>query len=166
MRLFIAIDVSKEVHDYLYKIQSKLDKNLTLLSSFHLTLKYLGEISEKMIPQINSNLSKIKFEPFNLELNEIGSFPNKKFIKIIWVGVKDQSKLMDLQKKVEVTLEEFNFKKEFVFHPHITLARVNKKINFPNIKIENKKFLVSNFNLYQSTLTPNGPIYTKLKDVQ
>jgi len=164
MRLFVAIDVSKEVRDYLLKIQSKLDQDLRFVNAFHLTLKYLGEVSEDLIPKITAKLEEIKFNPFDLELNEIGSFPNKKFIKVIWIGVKDQSKLMKLQKEVENNLKEFNFKKQFNFHPHITLARVNKKIDFPNIKIKNLKFPVSKFFLYQSTLTPNGPTYTKLKD--
>lgn len=164
MRLFIAIDVSKEVHDYLLKIQSELDENLRFVKSFHLTLNYLGEVSEDMIPKISSKLEEIKFDGFELELNEIGSFPNKNFIKVLWVDIKDQPKIMELQRKVEKRLREFNFKKEFNFHPHITLARVNKKIEFPDIKIENKKFSVSKFYLYQSTLTREGPLYTKLKD--
>ena len=59
MRLFIAIDVSKEVHDYLPKVQSQLDNNLRFVKSFHLTLKYLGEVSEDLIPNINTELENI-----------------------------------------------------------------------------------------------------------
>ena len=164
MRLFIAIDISQEVRDYLINIQSKLDKSLRFVSSFHLTLKYLGDVHEDLIPKINSKLDEIKFDTFELELSEIGVFPNENFIKVIWIGVKEQPKIMEIQNQVEEKLKEFNFKKEFNFHPHITLARVNKKIKFPDIKIQNKTFPVSKFYLYHSTLTPQGPIYKKVKE--
>jgi len=164
MRLFIAIDVSKEVQDYLLKIQSKLDRSVRLTKSFHITLKYLGEVSENLVPKIKEKLDEIKFEDFELELLELGTFPNKNFIKVIWIGVKDQLQIMKLQEQVEKKLKEFNFKRDFNFHPHITLARVNRKIKFPNINIEKIEFKVSNFYLYQSTLTPQGPIYTKIKE--
>ena len=73
---------------------------------------------------------------------------------------------------IETALKKFRFKKDFKFHPHITLARVSfvkdkeKFQELLKIKTEEKSFSVNKFTLYKSELTPVGPIYTKLQDFQ
>ncbi|MCP4157241.1 MAG: RNA 2',3'-cyclic phosphodiesterase, partial [bacterium] len=70
-------------------------------------------------------------------------------------------------------LEEFGIEKEQRdFRPHITVARNKKNFNFKPFlrKIEqfNEEFIatakVTHFQIYQSELTPGGPIYTILKE--
>ena len=174
MRLFIAIDVSKEVQEYIRIIQGKLDKDLAklrLTPSFHLTLKFLGDVNEGLSEKIIENLKKIKFDKFELKTSNIGVFPNKNYIRVIWLGLQESLALNKLQNDIENSLKEFRFKKDFKFHPHFTLARVSfvkDKVKFKDslkkIKTEEKSFPVSKFYLYQSILTKEGPIYTKLKD--
>src|SRR3989344_3664164 len=105
-------------------------------------------------------------EEFELELSELGAFPGRDYIRVIWIGTKENPILMKLQKDIENALESFGFKKELDFHPHLTLARVQTKMDFPDIKIENKKFKVDRFILYQSILKPGGPEYIKLKEIR
>lgn len=157
MRLFISIDLPNEIEDYLFKLQDHLT-NVNKTNSFHLTLKFLGEINDP--DQVIDNLTKIKSELFELKLSKIGVFPNKKNIRVIWVGVETQQLLFELAKKIDTVLD---LKRDFDFHPHVTLARVNKKIEFPEINIEPKSFLINEFVLYQSTLTYQGPIYNIIK---
>ena len=160
MRLFIAIDLPIEIQEYFRIIQKKFDTSVKLTKSFHLTLKYLGDVDltkEVIIKKLN----KISFTKFKLQTTELGAFPNNEFIKVLWVGLYDNPELFKLQKNIEKTLS--HIKNEFDFHPHITLARVNNKISFPQIKIEKKEFIVNSFVLYNSTLTSSGPIYKKIK---
>jgi len=174
MRLFIAIDVSKEVQEYIKIIQGKLDKDLAklrLTSSFHLTLKFLGDVNEELSERIIEKLSSVKYEKFELKTSNIGVFPNKNYIRVVWLGLQENLILNKLQNDIENSLKEFKFKKDFKFHSHITLARVSfikdkEKFNeFLNkIKTEEKSFPVNSFILYESTLTKQGPIYNKLKD--
>ncbi|MBU0627728.1 MAG: RNA 2',3'-cyclic phosphodiesterase [Nanoarchaeota archaeon] len=168
MRLFIAIDFD-EIKANLSEIQSKIDTSLAKLnpsSAFHLTLKFLGEIGDDKVDLIKQKLSSVKFNQFQLTTSSIGVFPYEEFIKVIWLGVKPDEQVKELQNNIENELKEFNFKKDFDFHPHITLARVkfvkdksglNK--NLKDIKIEPKTITVDNFRLVKSTLTQEGPVY-------
>ena len=157
MRLFIAVDLPSDIENYFLDLQNKLD-NVRLTKSFHLTLLFLGNIDN--LNKIVSNLENIKCDPFKLTTTQIGAFPNKNYIKVIWVGLEEEEKLNRLVDEIDSIL---NIKREHKFHPHITLARVNKKINFPEIKLHSFTFPVTCFVLYQSILTREGPIYKKIK---
>ena len=172
MRLFIAIDFN-ELKDYFIELQSKIDKSLAKLkevSAFHLTLKFLGEINDDKVELIKEKLKEIKFTPFSLTLDQIGVFPSENYIRIIWMGVKPTEEVIKLQESIENALKKFNFKKDFKFHPHITLARVKfvkdkeKFIkNLKDIKVEEKGVEVRDFRLIKSTLKPEGPVYEDLE---
>ena len=115
---------------------------------------------------IKEKLKAIKFEPFSLSLDKIGVFPTENYVKVIWVGVNPQEQVVKLQEKIEDSLKEFKFKRDFKFHPHITLARVkfvnDKEVfikNLKEIKVENKTVDVNDFRLVKSTLTGEGPVY-------
>ena len=124
MRLFIAIDVSDEISDYCKELQKLIKGSLT--RSFHITLKFLGEVNNP--DEITEKLSNIKFEEFTLKTTDIGYFPNERFIRVIWLGIENSDALLKLQESIETSLKEF--KSDHKFHPHITLARVNQKIKF------------------------------------
>ncbi len=181
MRLFIAIDFPEEINSYLKEIQKQMANKiyssfnepvqktgydfLKLVSSFHLTLRFIGEKTENHKKAIISCLQKISFNKFSLELNSLGAFPNKSNIRVIWVGISPSKPLEDLHNNIEKALSDFRLKKDFNFLPHITLARIKRgkpKIQLPGIKIAHKKFYVNNFALYKSTLSYSGPIYEKI----
>ena len=169
MRAFIAIDLPEEIKKHLSEIQSKLlvkEAELNPTNSFHLTLKFLGDIDDS--ENITKNLSNIKSKKFKLNLTSLGFFPNKNYIRVIWVGTNQNKKLTDIAEKIDTSLP--HFKRDHKFHPHITLARVKnvfdkqefKKV-LSNIKIQNLEFDVKDFILYKSTLTRQGPIYEKVQ---
>jgi len=168
MRLFIAIDFN-ELKDYFIELQSNIDGSLAKLkkvSTFHLTLKFLGKVADDKAKEVKDKLKEIEFKPFSLTLDKIGVFPSENYMRVIWIGVKPTEKVIELQKKIETSLKEFNFKKDFKFHPHITLARVkavNDKEKFvknlKDIKVEGEEIEVKDFRLVKSTLTPKGPVY-------
>ena len=172
MKLFIAVDFNV-IKDTLLGIQSKIDASLVKLNpapAFHLTLKFLGGVEDDKVSPIKQKLSSIRFSPFPLTISNMGVFPDENFIKVIWVGVKPEGQVKELQKNIESELKEFNFKKDFNFHPHITLARVKfvkDKLslikNLQSIEVEPKTIPVDDFRLVKSTLTLKGPVY---KDVE
>lgn len=161
MRLFIAIELSKEASSELDRVQKEI-KVGTLTKQHHLTLKFLGESDpEKVIPL----LKKVKFEAFEISLSDMGFFPNEDFVRIVWVGVKPEEEVVELQKRVEKELEPLKIKNNFDFHPHITLSRIRfiktkpKKIEVNPVKSE-----VKCFKLIKSELTPHGPVYTTIEE--
>ena len=168
MRLFIAIDFN-ELKEDLTNIQNNIDESLAKLKktdTFHLTLKFLGKVSQDKAEQIKNKLKQIKFQKFRLTIDKIGVFPKEDYIRVIWMGVKPQEQVIELQKQIEDELKEFNFKKDVEFHPHITLVRVKSidkreefSNNLKNLKPREKTIEVTSFKLIESRLTRKGPVY-------
>ncbi len=170
MRLFIAIEIPEEIKDYLCGIQQEIidSKNKIRLvnkDNMHLTLKFLGEVQPNKLDDIKNNLKKITFKPFSVVLDTIGVFPSEDYIRVVWVGLKPEEPVLELQKNVDEALKKL-FKKEKGFKPHLTIARVkyieDKKQfvdKLKQIKVDNKKIEVNNFKLVKSTLTTKGPVY-------
>lgn len=167
MRLFIAFDVSKEVHDYFIELQKKLPSGkLTLTKSFHLTLKFLGEVTTDNSEKVKQMLAKVKFSPFTASLDGIGIFPSGGKPRVVWIGIEPKDIICNLQKQIDESMQEL-FSKEKDFHPHITLARIKDcdksfKEQLSKIPVEHLSFEVKNFKLIESQLQSTGPIYRDL----
>ncbi len=165
MRTFISIDIPQEVQKEIKKIQEQLPEffgKKTELENLHLTLKFLGEISEEKIHQIKEKLKEINFQNFEVKIDSLGVF-SESFIRIVWLHIGGCGQL---QKQIDENLSDF-FEKEKRFMSHLTIARVKgvkgrreeflEKIN--KIKFSELKFSVSEFKLKKSELKPEGPVY-------
>jgi len=171
MRVFIAIDIPDNVKEEILRIQKKLPEfsgKLTEKENLHLTLKFLGEISEQEVEKIKNKLKEIKLEKFDAGISEIGVF-NKNFIKIIWIKLDNCE---ELQKEIDSKLENL-FEKEERFMSHLTIARVKnvkdkKKFisEIEKIKINKINFLVSSFKLKKSDLAGKKPVYEDILEVK
>ncbi|MEM2760157.1 MAG: RNA 2',3'-cyclic phosphodiesterase [Nitrososphaerales archaeon] len=175
MRTFVAVEVSSKE-----AVQSMLEFQKTLLrtglkakpvnaNQLHFTLMFLGEINEAMLQSIKSKLADMKFEPIDVSYSGVGVFPNSKFVRVIWIGVDDDSapKLIKLAKEVESRLNALGFYSDKPFTPHVTLFRVNGKIRDINsIRVfKDKKFGTDTLKIVKvkkSELTSTGPIYSDL----
>jgi len=166
MRLFIAIELPKDVVAELARLQKEIDLfGLRQVKEFHLTLKFLGDVPDSKIERVKEALRTVKFKPFRAELSETGVFPNPSYVRVVWAGVK-ADEILQLQKQIELEFEKLGWGRDKDFKPHLTLARVNfvkdkealsKKLS--SLKAKRIQFEVSEFKLIQSTLTPNGPAY-------
>ncbi len=171
MRLFIAIEIPEEIRNYLFRIKDNFNRNLakvnwTAKSRIHITLKFLGEVDEKLIPKLIEKLKEIKFESFELGLDSLGVFPNESHARVLWVGVENFNKVIELQQDIEEKLMDY-FEKDKEFSAHITLGRIKVvkdkskfKMAFRKIKIARHKFKVDSFSLIKSELSRAGPTYT------
>ena len=171
MRLFIAIDIPEEIKNQIKEIkeQIKIDGKANFIDAekIHLTLKFLGDVPDSQAEEIKQSLSKISFEPFEAITSELGVFPNENRIRVIWLGLKNHEHLKLLKQEIDKALPDF--KDDHDFHAHLTIARVKFLNNkqelleqIKKIKIQPKTFKITNFKLYKSTLTPEGPIYEEL----
>lgn len=147
-RGFIAIEI--EVRNALKEILKKLkeinaDLKVVREENTHLTLKFLGDTNEQLIDKIENTIknSVNGITPFNVKLNKIGVFPNKRNIRVVWVGMENAENLVKIAEKLENDLQEFGFEKEKrKFSPHITIARVRSARNIENLQ----RFLIENEN--------------------
>jgi len=173
-RCFICIDLPLEIKKYLEEIQEIIKrKNLfhgkfTEFENLHLTLKFLGEISEEKILEVKERLKKIRFNSFESNLGEVGVF-SEKFISIIWVKFGGKG-VFELQKQVDDALNGL-FDKEKRFMSHITIARpkkvFDKKILLDylyKMKIKKDDFNVDSFFLKSSDLQEDGPVYSTIEE--
>jgi len=174
MRAFIAIDLSKELKEKTSEFQKELLK-LDILEGnwtkeYHLTLKFLHEITDaqvKLISNVLIDISK-KTKKFELELNGLGAFPSQNYIRVIWIGAgKGDEEAKELQRAVDNKLEKLGFEKESRYSNHLTLARVKavedkdklKEIFERNATKSFGSFEVKEVKLIKSTLTREGPKY-------
>jgi 2'-5' RNA ligase len=91
---------------------------------------------------------------------------------VLWVGVSKATRLRALQEDLEETLESIGWpSEEREFTPHLTLARIKslKRVHaFMDIVSGHRSWDVGPWPidemvLYQSTLKPQGAIYTPLE---
>ncbi|GAB5046692.1 RNA 2',3'-cyclic phosphodiesterase [Thermodesulfovibrio sp. TK110] len=180
MRLFIAIELPWELKEFLAELTSfnlPIDGvNIVQKENFHITLKFLGEVEEKIIPHLVFTLKSVskEFSNFTLKITTPGVFPDKLKPRVIWLGTENTDTLKRLTNRIEKETCSLGFQREErEFKSHITLARVknhrNGKYFFDKIlkkfseKSFNFQFEVKEFVLMKSTLTPKGSIYSVLE---
>jgi|WetSurSiteA1Bulk_404760.scaffolds.fasta_scaffold33443_2 RNA 2',3'-cyclic 3'-phosphodiesterase len=186
VRIFIAISLPDEIHDYLSVISTQLKKNLVdgvvrwvKVTNIHLTLKFLGEIPEAEVDRLKKELASpvAHHMPFNLMIENIGVFPNLHCPRILWVGLRESMELIQLQRTVELVTQNMGYAvDERDFSAHLTLGRVNQNanqqqlLNFGKILTNStvggmSSFIVKSIGIYRSELNAGGPIYTKLQSI-
>lgn len=183
MRTFIAIELSDDIRSSLSQIESHLkysgaDVKWVDEKNIHLTLKFLGEVDEEKCGRIKGILDKIAGSAGSFELNvkDIGAFPKMDHPRVIWVGLdKGAAESRSLAEKIDDELSKMGFEKETrPFTAHLTIGRVRSSKNKQALKekIQNAQRpapnaqLIRSITLFQSKLTPKGPIYTKLHEAR
>jgi len=84
-------------------------------NSIHITLKFLGEISEDSIEELVLAIEESAQGtlPFQLEVRGLGAFPNLERPQVLWAGVKGEiEKIIQLQKSIESNTEQLGFPRE------------------------------------------------------
>ncbi|MEM0359527.1 MAG: RNA 2',3'-cyclic phosphodiesterase [Candidatus Hadarchaeales archaeon] len=179
MRTFLALEINEEVRERLVKFQRKLLQGWASLKlvepeNLHLTLKFLGEVEEGRLGEIEEAVRKgcAGSSPFIMEVKGTGVFPNPHYVRVVWAGVGEGwEKVSSLQRNVDRELGRLGFPRETEFVPHLTLARVKSvrdRERFLKVVEEGRgeefgKTEVREVHLKKSLLTPKGPIYEDLR---
>jgi RNA 2',3'-cyclic 3'-phosphodiesterase len=173
MRLFVAIELSSEIKDYLKELQDELrkaDAKISFVRDFHLTLKFLGEVGNSS--KVISALEKVRFKAFDFHVSQIGFFPDAKRPRVVWVGAEPKQPIMELQQQIDKVLAEEGFEKDSKFHPHITLGRVkfvkdrDAFANFKGKKFKELSMKTEQFHLIKSELSSEGALHTIISSYQ
>jgi RNA 2',3'-cyclic 3'-phosphodiesterase len=174
MRTFIAAEIhNEEVLNAITKIQLDFKIKATPVNkqNMHFTLLFLGEIDEDAAEKVKKELSSVSFKPIEAKFTHLGTFPNPRFPRVIWIGIDTVAswQLIDLASQVEKKLEPLGFKSDKPFKPHITIFRIRNKASNISQTLEKFKVIdlgkevITELKLKQSILTPNGPIYSDLQ---
>jgi 2'-5' RNA ligase len=133
----------------------------------HLTLRFVGEVDRHMARDVDAALSAVHHPRFSMALNGLGAFDRRGEPMTLWAGVAPQEPLRTLHKKVDQALVRVGVEPDRrAYMPHITLARLPRGAGPVRSLLEQSggasspPFEVSEFRLYESRLTPDGPVYS------
>lgn len=169
----MSIDFPEKVQERLYGwLPDRSGLRCTKQEHLHLTILFLGECDENETTFIVNKLKTVRFDPFQLVIQGVGAFPNKKNPRVIWAGVNKINELMNLQKQVSDELSAFaDGRGDHPFKPHITLARTTRRFNPKKPeqlfkKTEPLSVVVESISLKKSILSAEGSIHTVLERVK
>lgn len=180
-RIFIALDISEEARNRIAEFSAELKRDFSHLrvgwerpEKIHLTLKFLGDTSEKQLAQLGEAVKSAAsgFAAFSLLMEKTGCFPSRKKAKILWIGLIDESgNLQNLQERLEEETGARGFEKENrSFKPHLTVARLREPERsgeltdaFLQKQFEPVSFEVSAIVIYESKLQPAGSVYSVIE---
>ncbi len=181
-RVFVAMELPDEVKAELAELATAIDAlgvrgaRTVRPHGIHLTLKFLGDVSLELIPEIQSAMDSAaaSSEPFDLSLGDAGVFPSPNSARVLWVGVEGDMELLNrLQRSVERRLAELGFRPERRgFNPHITAGRIRDSVSRSDRRrvtdalfsheYARPSFRVENISLIRSVLHPDGAIYESI----
>jgi len=181
LRCFIAIDISVQTRNELGELIDILKKcngdvKWVMPENVHVTLKFLGDTAEDMLPKIGASLSAVisSYKPFSIKVHGTGVFPSGKSPRVIWVGLEDSDMLKSLKGGIENTMSAFGYQKEDKeFRPHLTIGRVRSRRGMIGVMNELDNFKERDFGelrvdriiFMKSELRPKGAEYTCLFDL-
>ena len=182
IRAFLAIDPPENILQAMFRLQEKLKREISGRISWtkpqgqHLTLKFFGDISTEDVNNICSAVQKriVSESKLNLKIEKLGVFPDARRPRVIWCGISGNvEKLTALQKDFDSDFVDIGFPREDrPFQAHLTLGRIKDSSGLTGIDealTKYSEFTAGEFNcteliLFQSKLSPQGAIYTKLAE--
>lgn len=175
MKYLVGFDIAdhiKEEIKYFFDthILNKFSNTVKLIypGEYHITLAYLGLITEGQRERLISVADRVEFEPFSLNIKGISFYPPGKSPKALWVGINQGREILQSFSRIvrqEIT-QKCGLMPKDEFFPHINVAKLK---NFSNEMsslyktIENiwdypfGSFMVKSFHLYR--VNDNGYTY-------
>jgi 2'-5' RNA ligase len=180
MRLFLAIELPDPIRQSILRLAKTLrrfdvpEKSLIRRENLHLTLKFIGEVTDPAVSPMCDVLRQIPTPAsFRLQPSHLGCLPERGEVRIISVGLDGQLDLLQsLYEGIESASSSLGLRKEGRrFHPHITVARLRKTLpssarqeleRIPLPDSAGMEFDVREFVLMQSVFEPAGVRYLRV----
>ncbi len=182
LRAFIAVEIPAEIQQNVYKQTAAFRRGIESLvrwvpaHNMHLTLKFLGDVSpnnvEFLVQMLRNEAALVP--AFDIHLAGLGSFPNLRRPRVIYVGIRAPAALDALQRGIEAAARRLGYEsEERPFSAHLTLGRLRQNataVEQQQIRraLESTQVdvfgtaRVDSLHLYKSDLNPGGSIYTRL----
>jgi 2'-5' RNA ligase len=175
-RLFVAIDLPEPLKQQLSALAMPIDGvRWTSTANLHLTLRFIGDVSQDVAEEIQAALPAVQSPPFSLQLSGVATFPghSRKPPRIIWAGLSNPPALQSLHEKIETVIRDLGLTPDNrPFTPHITLGRVKSTDEHTvsaigqfiehNAAYHSAAFVPAEFVLMESQPSASGQIYTAL----
>ncbi|MFM2486609.1 RNA 2',3'-cyclic phosphodiesterase [Celerinatantimonas yamalensis] len=145
-RWFFAIAIEGPIAEKLTELQTRWLTTLRqsdkvrpiIANNLHLTLRFLGPLSDDELSHWQQRSRKICAQSFTLQLANLGYFPRA---KTGWIGVKPSTPLTSLAAQLDVSER---------WQPHISLLRALSADALPELPLPDASWSVNAFYLYHS----------------
>lgn len=173
MRLFVAVPLSESAKAAVDAVQARLDQGrLVPEENWHITLAFLDDQPSDVLGDLDMALGAIRARAFEISFAEAELRGGRK-ADLAWLNVADAPELTDLQRAVRGAVHLCGIALPRArFRPHVTLSRFGRASAPSQTRLAGwladinphraGPFPVEAFGLYQSTLTPEGPVYDEL----
>jgi len=179
IRSFVSVNIDDELRSVFGKVVEELKQSGARVrwvkpQSFHLTLKFLGNVNMEEVPEISKAVEQCveDIEPFSIVFEGLGGLPRDNHPRVIYVAVSEGAEqLKHIAARLEEEMARFGVQREErQFKPHLTLGRL-KSFSGANRLIEMiheratepfGAFEVSEVCLMMSRLKQDGAEYTVL----
>lgn len=187
MRIFVGIDLPAEIRERIAAFARDMsalapDVRFVHPDTFHVTLKFIGEVSPARVDSLRAALRGVRVREFPITFRNTGFFPTRRAPRVFWVGIEAGSELAELAAHVDGVCANFGVMRETQpYRPHLTLARSGSgrpqrgRKDAPNLRFarlherlaaipapEFGTMTATEFFLYESKLSPRGAQYSKL----
>jgi len=181
MRLFIAVDLDDAARAAIGAEQKRVAAAMGDARSsvkwvrpeqMHLTLVFLGEVSEGHAPAIVDSVNQpVAMPAFGITFQGLGVFPSHGGPRALWVGITDGGgELSELQRELARRVADAGVVLESrPFHPHLTLGRWRQSRSSDRRRVLAAarpevlaRVPLTRATLYHSRISSAGPAYTAL----
>lgn len=184
IRSFIAIPITPAIQKSAASLVRRLSGERDGIKwvpgeNLHLTLKFLGEVDNREVPQVCDVLRRCcsGIQPFPLQFHGAGAFPDPSRPRVVYAGITEGGDaLIELVGRLEPALAELGFKPEpRDYVPHLTLGRTRggSRRGSPEVgdrirheaEFDLGSMTADKVRLYASFLDKSGPTYQVMDTV-
>lgn len=168
IRLFAAIAVPEDIGEPLLRRQHGLPgARWRPLEALHITLRFFGDVQERVAEDLDLELERITGAPFGLTLDGVGAFGEGADIHAVWAGVAESEPLRVLASRCETAARRARVTPDRrAYRPHLTLAYLRRPdpvevaawIQANNL-LRSPPFGIDRFGLYSTHQTSEGSRY-------
>ncbi|WP_336822130.1 RNA 2',3'-cyclic phosphodiesterase [Sporosarcina sp. USHLN248] len=156
---FIGIKAPTAIEETVVQLREKYKlpqsyKVIPHLDDLHITLFFIGALSEDRLPSLQSMLQRTaeNHESFNLFVDGLSYFGLPKDPRVVYCSISPSDELSDLQRTVASNVKEaVGLEDKKPYTPHITIAKKRKSdvgIQIEKEAIDIVQFQVDHFSLF------------------
>lgn len=169
-RVFSAIDLEGDVIEELTRVRDMIDLGFSPVPAekMHITLQFFHAVDHEDINRLKNTFDRVETQPFTLEVKDVGAFPSREHIRVVWAGVESRE-IHELER--QVSDHEVEADNNHDFYPHVTMLRVKNLSRQKKRKLQRQlkefqdhffgEFRVDRVTLFESEHSKYTKIYEK-----
>lgn len=169
--LFLALVLSEQTKQ---NVDRWRDRNLDSLGkkpvpadNFHVTLVYIGAVTESQLQLLITKVKEVKADSFKLTINKTVYWSEPKVLHLAPTSIPP--KLIELQREVNKAIEQAGLPPETrTYRPHLTLYRKISSQDFEQLEEDglpepHTSIDINQFAIYESVSDDNGVHYEQVE---